>query len=237
MGWQGKQVLGAGELTVALRISPSLVDNYRYWRDTDFPDPAKAAEKLEEVLAGIRGEKGEPTEAMVRGTAWHRALEMVNGSEGAMEISESGHLFRFDAQEVAQVRQQLPAMTNQELRGRLDLPEIGAVMHLRTDGVTGNTIHEHKTTGRVDVDRYIRTSQWRAYLLAFECRVVVYHIVQLTKDRRANVWRVKDYLPFRQFAYPNMRRDLVADVAEVAAFIRSQGLTHYREETERANDF
>lgn len=222
---------------MALSISPSLADSYRYWRDNDFPDPAKAAEKLGEVLAAIRGEHREPTEAMVRGTAWHRALETVNGSGGVVEISESGHVFRFDAEEVAWVRQQLPAMTNQELRARLDLPEIGVVMNLRTDGVTGNTIHEHKTTERVDVDRYIRTSQWRAYLLAFDCQVVVYHIVQLTKNRRENLWRVKDYLPFRQFAYPNMRRDLVADVAEVAAFIRSQGLTHYREETERANDF
>lgn len=221
-----------------IRISPSLIDSYRYWRTTDFEYPDRERASLEELLSAIRGEPREPTEAMARGLAWHQALEEeVQEEQDTLEIHTKGHLFRFSAAEVALLRQQLPALGNRELRGRLELPEAGAVMYLRTDGIAGNIIHEHKTTGRIDVDRYTATSQWRAYLLAFECKQVVYHVVRLYKNRRENLWQVKEYLPFSQYAYPRMREDLVADAAELCAFIRQQNLESYRGDNGNAADF
>lgn len=212
-----------------LHLSPSLIDSYRYWRSIE--DPERASASMAELVASIRKEESPPTEAMVRGTAWHRALEESGSGTGdVIEVAEQGHRFRFNAAEVAMIRKQLPRATALELRGRLELPEVGVVLHLRTDGVVGNVIHEHKTTTRPDLDRYTHSSQWRAYLLAFECRVVVYHVVQLRHDRRAVIWQLKDYLPFRQYSYPRMRRDLASEAADLAAFIRSQGLTEFREE-------
>lgn len=218
-----------------LRLSPSLIDSYRYWRSIE--DEDRSAASLAELLASIRREDSPPAEAMVRGAAWHRALEESGREKSALwrgdviEIEERGHRFRFNAVEVAMIRSQLPKVTSLELRGRLELPEVGVVLYLRTDGVVGNTIHEHKTTTRPDLDRYTHSCQWRAYLLAFDCRVVVYHVVQLRHDRRADIWQLKDYLPFRQYSYPRMRDDLCSQAAELAAFIRSQGLTEFREET------
>lgn len=213
-----------------LRLSPSLIDSYRYWRSIE--DEDRAAASLAELLASIRREESPPTEAMVRGTAWHRALEESDDHHGdVVEVEERGHRFRFNAAEVAMIRAQLPKVTSLELRGRLELPEVGVVLYLRTDGVVGNTIHEHKTATRPDLDRYTHSAQWRAYLLAFDCRVVVYHVVQLVHSRKADIWQLKDYLPFRQYHYPRMRQDLCGQAAELAAFVRSQGLTEFREET------
>lgn len=212
---------------MTLRISPSLVDSFRYYRDTEF-DSAEAQEaKLDELRAQIRGEKREPSEVMLRGRAWHEAVQ-TGLSEVVLE--DGGASYRFDPRAVQAVWDNRPADSFAEVSGTLELPEIGVVMHLRTDGLVGNEIHEDKTTSRIDADRYVNTCQWRAYLEAFECALVVYHVVRLGKPRNSDVWEVKDYLPFRQYRYPAMRADLIQQVGDCKAFIIDQGLASYREE-------
>lgn len=215
-----------------LRLSPSLIDSYRYWRENDHAN-------LDDLIASIKGERKPPTEAMARGTAWHWLMEGRGGEvevDGMITVRVQGFDIRFLGDDVRGVRSQLRATSHVELRGTLELPEIGVRMNLRTDGVAGNTIDEHKTTGQIDVDRYIRSAQWRAYLLAFGCRRVVYHLVRVYYRKREGVWKVNEYLPIEQYAYPSMREDLVADAADLAEFIRGRGLAHYREDESNADD-
>ena len=213
-----------------LRLSPSLLDSYRYWRSTDFDSPEAESASLGDLLAAIRGDRREPTEAMVRGRAWHAAMESECLDLGSpiVSVTEEGHSFDFRAEDLRTVKHQLPAGAMLELRGTLELPEVGVRMHLRTDGVHGITIHEHKTTGRVDVDRYMASAQWRCYLLAFGCRKVVYHIAKLYKKRPEGTWIMTDYLPVSQYAYPTMRDDILTEAGELADFIEQRGLTEYR---------
>src|SRR5690554_1689021 len=111
-----------------LRISPSIVDSYEYMLSVD--DDDLAAAKLAELVAQIKGEPREPSEAMLLGTAFHAALELP--SAPVVEVEERGTLYRFDGPSLDSVRANQPAGLIRELEGVLQLN--GVVMHLRVDG-------------------------------------------------------------------------------------------------------
>lgn len=208
-----------------LSVSPSIVASYEYWRSVD--DEERAREKLDELIAQIKGEPFEPTDAILLGRAWHEALERVGGAQMSDRTFEvDGYTFDTDSLRVVTDKQ--PAELIRELRGELHLPEIDVVMKLRVDGIRGTEVHEIKTTSRIDLERYMGSLQWQCYLLAFHAMVVVYHLCKLKKDRKTGIYSLAEYVPFRQFAYQGMRDDATRRVGACAEFIREQGLAEYR---------
>lgn len=214
-----------------LSVSPSIVASYEYWRSMEpgdsWPNEDDIQEKLDELVAQIKGEPFETTDAILLGRAWHEALDRIGGAQMSDRTFEvDGYTFDTDSLRVVTDKQ--PADLIRELRGELHLPEIGVVMKLRVDGIRGTEIHEIKTTSRIDLDKYMHSLQWRCYLLAFKAMVVVYHLCKLREDRKTGIYSLGEYVPFRQFTYPGMRDDVTRRVGECAEFIREQGLAEYR---------
>lgn len=210
-----------------LSVSPSIVASYEYWKQADYLDDEGSRAKLDELISQIKGEPFEPTEAILLGRAWHEALERVGGAQRSDRTFEvDGYTFDTDSLRVVTDKQ--PEDLIRELPGTLDLPEIGVVMKLRVDGIRGTEIHEIKTTSKLDTDRYMNALQWRCYLLAFGCMVVVYHLCRLKRDRKTGIYSLGEYLPVRQYAHPGMRDEVLRRVGECADFIREQGLAEYR---------
>lgn len=205
---------------MTLSISPTIVDSYEYYVGTEFGDAERERAVYEELLAHIRGEPFEPSEAMLLGRAWHKAIET-----GDHQVDG----FTFAAESLAGVRSVLPGGLIVEAAGELLLPEINVAMRLRADGIVGNEVHEIKTTSWIDPERYMQTIQWRCYLLAFDAVSATYHACKLLRDQ-AGIYGLAEYQPFRQYRYPAMRKDVVSRVAVVADFIQSQGLAGYRQE-------
>ena len=215
---------------MTIRLSPSLIDSFEYWQNDERSGEEKQQARFGELIASIKGEHWEPSEPILRGSAFHDLLErqIVGMSDRLDSKDEHGRIWIFDGDGIRHVRAQIPPGTLFEVWGELLLPEIDVRMRLRADGLSGNEVHEFKSTAKINVDRYMNSVQWRCYLLAFEAELVAYHICKLGLDKKAGVWRLKEYLPLRQYAYDSMRANVLERAAALKSFIESQGLAKYR---------
>lgn len=220
-----------------LSISPSIVSAYEYWRRVE--DPDREARALDELVSSIRGELFEMSDSMRLGRLWHEVVESPppatrKGDERVYSVADdAGYSAAFSADDVDTFRSWHPDGTLREVSGRLELPEIDVVMHLRADGLSGVEVVEIKTTSRVDQDRYERSIQWRCYVLAFRAEYVTYDVCRLSRDRSTFVWRLAEHFDFQHYRYPGLRDDVLARVRAVADFIRQQGLERHRLEADR----
>jgi hypothetical protein len=212
-----------------LSLSPSLVDQYHYWRYNDHYSPEHEASALEDLYAQIKKEKREPNEHMLRGRGWGVAIEGA-GQERDGVITDPDSCTSFEAEGVIEVQRAIGPGVVFEAWGTLELPEIGVRMRLRADGLAVPTVHEVKAPTKVSTEKYADSCQWRAYLEAFGCDEVEYHICRLGTRRGKGVYYLAEYRPFSLYRYPDMRGDLISQVAECKAFIEAQGLTQYRQE-------
>lgn len=174
-----------------LRISPSLLDSYRVLMSGMYN---KTAWDLGNDILGVRV----PSEAMSRGTAYHRMIE--EGPERFeityMDKTKSYsvfekemtkfHTFASDAvAPIFDVRGKYGSMVHEiKAQHTVEIKGYEVVMNMRFDGLDGTTVHEFKTKGRTPAYLdYFDALQWRCYLLAFpELQQVDYTIFELNPN-------------------------------------------------------
>lgn len=216
-----------------LRLSPSIIDGYRYWRYTDFSDPFKEKLAKDDLVSQIRGDVRMPSEAMMLGRTFHEALELGMPDPEASVVLVTAKTavgegrYRFDAATIRAVLEaQHPGMIR-EGRGELQCKD--AWLSCRVDGVIGNEICEFKSTLKpLDTDKYLDAMQWRIYLDAFQATSVVYHLCRLEANDDG-VYVLREYMDYRQYRYPGMRDDVEEAVTECADWIRAEWLAKHRE--------
>lgn len=159
----------------------------------------------------------EPSEKMQAGTAFHAALERAG--DGAHETFVAmGYRFELPDADLA-----LPAL--RELRAFKtygDLQVTGKV-----DCLDGKIVEDHKTTSKVDFERYLEGCQWRFYLDIFEANVFQWHIFEL-KELEPKVYRVSAPQILRAVRYPELHQDCVRMAEEYLAFARQMNLPDAR---------
>jgi len=143
----------------------------------------------------------EPSEAMMAGTAFHAAIE--NASDGEHETFEAlGFRFILPDAEIA-----LPRI--RELRC---YKEYGALAVTgKVDCLEGRVVIDHKTTSRVDLERYLEGCQWRFYLDIFGADVFRWHIFEI-KEVGERTYEVGPPQTLEARRYP----ELGADCARLA---------------------
>lgn len=150
----------------------------------------------------------EPTEAMLIGTAFHKALEVAQYGEHA-EFTANGYLFLLPDCEL-----QLPQIREMRAYGEYgDLTVTGQV-----DAVDGRRVTDHKTTSRFDPERYLDGCQWRFYCDLFGADEFVWNIFEV-KEVDPKVIQVSAPHVLKAYRYPEMRADcerLAADYLEFA---------------------
>lgn len=159
----------------------------------------------------------EPSEKMMAGTAFHAALETAQDGDHT-EFSAMGYRFELPDAELS-----LPAL--RELRAFKaygDLQVTGKV-----DCLDGKIVEDHKTTSRVDMERYLEGCQWRFYLDIFEANVFQWHIFEL-KELEPKVYRVSAPQILRAVRYPELYQDCARLAEEYLAFAREQNLPDAR---------
>lgn len=191
-----------------LRVSASDLDALRYFL-------ANEDAELEPLLVQLRRE-GEPTEAIMAGTALHAALEnSAPGEYGSLEAD--GYTFTF------------------EVDGEIDLPEIREIKATReylvagcavtlvgkVDAIAGRTVDDHKFTSRYDAERFMGSYQWRAYLDIFDADTFRWNVFEGRadpKDDRRYV--IRDIHRLTMHRYPQLRADLELEIARFVDFAR-----------------
>lgn len=172
----------------------SSLESFRQWRG----DEEQTASDLVEWLT-----TDNPSEAMLAGTALHKALE--NAEEGDHETLEAnGYTFHMPDATLA-----LPSV--REVRGYSGYG--GLVVTGQVDAVDGKRIDDHKSTGSFAPDRYLSGYSWRLYLEMFGCHVFRWNVFEIKPDPKlAKVYTVKPPHILEAYSYPGMREDC-ADLA------------------------
>lgn len=176
----------------------SNLEEFRYWQG----DEDSTVEDLVERLTNFV-----PTERMLAGTAFHKALELAQPGEFAT-LEAEGFVFHMadSAIQLADVR---------ELRcfGKYGpLTVTGKV-----DELHGKRVIDHKTTGQFDADRYLTGYQWRFYLDIFGADVFRWNVFVI-REVGERTYEVEPPQILEQYRYPGMHDDCMRLAADYYDF-------------------
>ncbi len=177
---------------------------WQYWRPRHDNDVELT---LEEVVARITTDT--PTTAMRAGTAFHGALETAG--EGDLDVIRAdGFTFVMPDAEIA-----LPPIREMRVSKRYgDLVVSG-----KADAVVGNGVIDHKTTSKVDFDRYLTGCQWRFYLDMFGASTFRWNVFRIhERAREPGVYDVAAPEVLTTYWYPGLSEDCAELAAEYLDF-------------------
>jgi hypothetical protein len=178
----------------------SNLESFRQWREDD-------EQTVDDLVHWLTTDA--PTEAMLAGTAFHRALELAEPGEYTT-LEANGFTFLLPDAEL-----ELPAVQELRAYGRYgDLVVTGQV-----DGLAGLRVDDHKTTSRFDPERYLAGYQWRFYLDLLGADVFRWNVFEIREtDRR--VYQVGAPHRLEAHRYPGMRADCERLATDFLAFAR-----------------
>lgn len=178
----------------------SNIETFRRWRQ----DEDSTAEDLIARLTDFV-----PTEPMLAGTAFHKALEDATPGEYD-QLQAMGYTFLLPDAELA-----LPDI--RELR------TFGSYGPLRVtgcvDALYGKRVEDHKTTATFRPDGYLEGCQWRFYLDLFGADIFRWNVFELTAVKGCDkTYQVKPPQLLEQCRYPSLHDDCMALAADFYAF-------------------
>ena len=113
----------------------------------------------------------EETEAMAKGTAFHKFMEHAVTGQEIDHCTVDGYTFYF----TGDFQVYLPPM--RELRRNKDYG--GIIVSGQCDGLIGKTIIDHKSTERFDAEKYLTGAQWMFYLDIFEADRFIWNVWEM----------------------------------------------------------
>lgn len=191
-----------------MRVSVSDVDAFRYWRANDLP-----MENLRARL--LRTEP--PSPAMAVGRLLHSVLER-SGEAELDEVTGGGITLRFELDVeilLPHVREQFISKTYSVAGGEVE-------MRGRVDAMTRSAVEDHKTTSHFNPEALIDSMQWRYYLDMTGRPRFAWNVFTLREPLVGDpdVWRVVGLDRVEQWAYPQMREDCEAALADFVMVVR-----------------
>ena len=178
----------------------SNLESFRRWREDE-------EQSVDDLIWWITASV--PSEPMLAGTAFHKALELAKPGDYDT-LYANGYTFH------------LP-------EGTLALPEIrelrasalyGALrVSGQVDGLWGKRVEDHKTTSRFDPERYLAGYQWRYYLDIFGADVFRWNVFEI-HEVKPLVYQVADVQTLEAYRYPGMHEDCARLAADFYEFAR-----------------
>lgn len=176
-------------MTQTFRVSH--VSAFARWRDDEESDVGW-------LISQIRSD--EETEAMRKGTAFHKALETIaDGWEGT-EIRSGEYRFVF----TCDVEIALPR--TRELRRGKDYG--GIIISGQADGIGGRAIIDHKTTSHFDSEKYLESWQHKFYLDIFDGDQFTWYGWEMKEiEEGSKAYEVFGFHKLTQYRYPGLEED------------------------------
>ena len=190
-----------------MRCAATDLDAWRHYRDTE-------GASLSALLAQLRRESV-PTEAMLAGRAFHRALETCGtGAHG--RLAADGYTFDLDLDATLV----LPAIREVKATRDYRIDHHRITLVGRVDAIDGRRIDDHKLTTHWDPERFLDSYQWRVYLAVFGASLFRWNVFEARAHgpRRYVVFALH---PLEMTRYPELDADLRRELAEYARFYRT----------------
>ena len=183
----------------------SELESFRQWRDNEDAD-------LDLLLSRMRGQS-EASEAMLAGTAFHKALEVATVGS-ASTLSALGYTFNIAGDfEIA-----LPNIREVRASKTYQGEDFAITVSGQLDAIDGKRVEDHKTTGRFDPERYMTGYQWRLYLDIFGGDVFRWNVFEIAATHDPLMWDVHSFHRLEQFRYPGMGTDCEKLAHDMAGF-------------------
>lgn len=189
-----------------IRVSASDIDAFRRYRDDEEAD-------LGAFLAQMRRETP-PTEAMLAGTALHKALEFAEPGQFG-ELVADGYTFTFDTDAVVDI----PVI--REMKATREYVVSACVVTLvgKVDAIHGKRVDDHKFTSRYDAERFLDSYQWRIYLDVFGADEFRWNVFE-GREVGPQTYVITAVHPLRMHRYPRLRDDIELALMEFVEFAR-----------------
>ena len=155
----------------------------------------------------------EENDAMAAGTAVHKLIEDIGFGVLPEHADMNGwHVhFDLDADAAVPLSREVPLFREHK----------GIPLYGRCDAMGGHVVHDIKTTQAIDIDRYMDSYQWRAYLWMSGRRLFFYDIFKVKLEADIKVVTVQEYTRLKLDAYPYMDRDVERLLEEFDACVRA----------------
>lgn len=169
----------------------SHVSAFARWREDEESDVGW-------LISQIRND--EETEAMRKGTAFHKALETITDGWEGTEIRSGEYRFVF----TCDVEIALPK--TRELRKGKDYG--GIIISGQADGIGGRAIIDHKTTSHFDSEKYLESWQHKFYLDIFDADQFTWYGWEMKEiDEGSKAYEVFGFHQLSQYRYPGLEED------------------------------
>lgn len=178
----------------------SNIETFRRWRQDEEQDAADLVARLTDFM---------PTEAMLAGIAFHKALEDATPGDYP-QLQVDGYTFLLPDAVLA-----LPDV--RELRAFANYGPLRVTGQV--DALQGKRVEDHKTTASFRPDGYLEGCQWRFYLDLFGANVFRWNVFELTPVRgQDKTYRVGEPHILEQCRYPTLHDDCMDLAREFHAF-------------------
>ena len=170
------------------KVTPSALESFRNYRLGTYD------QTLESLIMDLTGMRV-PTPEMIFGRRVHEFIETGKGEFDPVE-----------ARQLEEIRKDLTFGFNEiPLIVPFNTGTQEVYIRFRVDGLTGQVVHEIKTTANFKgVDYYEASYQWRVYLVATGAKMVFYHVIKYG----TSVPRYFHRESFNFFTYPEMEKDV-----------------------------
>ena len=186
-----------------ITASVSHVAAYARWKaDEDMP----VGVLVNQIVSNVE------TEAMLKGTAFHKFLEHAQAGSETELAEANGYTFAF----VGDFNLYLPQM--REWRKSKDYG--GITVSGQVDAIEGKTIYDHKTTERFDAEKNLESWQHRYYLDIFGADRFVWNVWEMNELKEPKSYGVNKLHNLTAYRYPELEADCTNLALEYADFAR-----------------
>lgn len=186
----------------------SHADMFRSWLEDDDSDVGWLLNALS---------SDEPTPAMLKGTAFHKALELAPDGDFD-ELSANGYTFIFDG-DFSMPRPQIREIRHAKNYGGISISG-------QVDAVSGGLVVDYKSTAHFDAEKYQRGYAWRFYLDIFRANLFRWNIFEMSETDELMTYRVTALHVMEQFRYPELEQDCRALAHKLRDFARQYLTPH-----------
>jgi hypothetical protein len=192
---------------IGMTFRVSEVESFRQWRDDEDAD-------LELLLKRMRGQS-EASEAMLAGTAFHKALELAQHGETST-LQALGYTFNI----VGDFDLAIPTIREVRAGKTYIVDDCAVTVSGQLDAIDGKRVEDHKTTGRFDPERYLGGYQWRLYLEIFGADHFRWNVFEIAATDEPLTWDVHTAHRLEQYRYPGMGADCERLLRDLVPFAR-----------------
>lgn len=201
-----------------LRVSTTLIETFRKFRDTDYVSEA-------DLVSSIKGEFVWKDE-MKWGEAFHKILEKPEECREKDGYAMNGYFFPADVVEPCLAVFNREGVFEAKLTQDFVIDGWLVTVVVKADQLVGAEGIENKTRwSTFDADPYMESFQWRFYTLIFKVLSITYNVFLLSRYKD-ETFGLRGIERFTLYPYPKLEQDCRDILGEFVKYVKQRGYGH-----------